>query len=84
MVCVVFVGFVVLIGVCCCSFWVSILTRFSFLALRQVVAALNTNKYDVAIVNFANPDMVGHTGDLEAAVKAVESVDVELGKIQQR
>ena len=60
-----------------------LLTRFP-LVLVQVVAALDTNQYDVAIVNFANPDMVGHTGDLAAAVKAVESVDVELGKIQQR
>ncbi|RMH69291.1 MAG: 2,3-bisphosphoglycerate-independent phosphoglycerate mutase [Gemmatimonadetes bacterium] len=36
---------------------------------------LKTEKYDVVILNFANPDMVGHTGVLEAAVKAVEAVD---------
>jgi 2,3-bisphosphoglycerate-independent phosphoglycerate mutase len=34
-----------------------------------------------AIINFANPDMVGHTGDIDAAVKAVETVDECLGKV---
>ena len=48
----------------------------------RVVEALNTTKYDVAIVNFANPDMVGHTGQLDAAILAVESVDVQLGKLK--
>ena len=38
------------------------------------------NKYDLVIVNFANPDMVGHTGDLDAAIKACETVDVCLGR----
>ncbi len=37
--------------------------------------------YDLIVVNFANGDMVGHTGNLEAATKAVEAVDAELGKI---
>ncbi|MFT6932323.1 MAG: 2,3-bisphosphoglycerate-independent phosphoglycerate mutase, partial [Paracoccaceae bacterium] len=36
--------------------------------------------YDLIIVNFANPDMVGHTGDLAAAMKACESVDLGLGR----
>ena len=36
---------------------------------------------DVIIINFANPDMVGHTGDYEAAIKAVETVDECIGKI---
>ena len=35
--------------------------------------------YDLIVVNFANPDMVGHTGDLQAAIAAVEAVDVALG-----
>jgi 2,3-bisphosphoglycerate-independent phosphoglycerate mutase len=36
-----------------------------------------------AIINFANPDMVGHTGDIDAAVKAVETVDECLGRVVQ-
>src|SRR4029077_10279190 len=38
-------------------------------------------KYDLIVLNFANPDMVGHTGSLPAAIKAVETVDTGLGKI---
>lgn len=41
----------------------------------------NMGKYDLTIINFANSDMVGHTGILEAAVKAVEAVDDCVGKI---
>ena len=37
--------------------------------------------YDMIILNFANPDMVGHTGSFEAAVKAVQAVDTCLGRI---
>ena len=37
-------------------------------------------KYDVIIINFANPDMVGHTGVIPAAIKAVEVVDECVGK----
>jgi len=40
--------------------------------------------YDFIVVNFANGDMVGHTGNFEAAVKAVEAVDSELGKILEK
>jgi len=42
---------------------------------------LDSNKYDVVVVNFANPDMVGHTGVLDAAVKAAEVVDECVGRI---
>ena len=42
---------------------------------------LDSGKYDVVIVNFANPDMVGHTGVLSAAVRAAETVDVCVGRI---
>jgi len=42
------------------------------------------SKYDVVIVNFANADMVGHTGDLKAAIKAVEVIDECLGKILEK
>src|SRR5204863_6573487 len=38
----------------------------------EVVKRINSNQYDLIVVNFANPDMVGHTGVLSAAVKAVE------------
>lgn len=48
---------------------------------EKAVAAINSAKYDMIILNFANPDMVGHTGVLEAAIKAVETVDTGLGKI---
>ena len=40
-----------------------------------MVDAINSGKYDSIILNYANPDMVGHTGSLEAAVKAVETID---------
>ena len=42
---------------------------------------LDSNKYDVVVINFANPDMVGHTGILSAAIKAAEAVDECVGKI---
>ncbi|MCI4664923.1 MAG: 2,3-bisphosphoglycerate-independent phosphoglycerate mutase [Neomegalonema sp.] len=41
--------------------------------------AIDSGAYDLIVVNFANPDMVGHTGDVAAAAKAVEAVDKELG-----
>jgi 2,3-bisphosphoglycerate-independent phosphoglycerate mutase len=47
----------------------------------KVVAAIDSAKYDAVVINFANPDMVGHTGFLDAAVKAVETVDTCLGKL---
>jgi 2,3-bisphosphoglycerate-independent phosphoglycerate mutase len=47
----------------------------------KAVAAIGSGKYDLVILNFANPDMVGHTGSLEAAIKAVETVDTGLGRI---
>ena len=48
----------------------------------KVVAAINSDKYDVIILNFANCDMVGHTGVFDAAVKAVEAVDLCVGKVK--
>ena len=47
----------------------------------KVVEAIQSNKYDVVILNFANTDMVGHTGSLPAAIKAVEAVDECVGRI---
>lgn len=46
----------------------------------KLVEALDSRQYDLIVINFANPDMVGHTGILEAAVKAVETVDQCLGR----
>lgn len=46
----------------------------------NLVSAITSDKYDVIIINFANPDMVGHTGIEDAAVKAVEAVDVCVGR----
>ena len=46
--------------------------------------ALKDNIYDVIIVNFANPDMVGHTGDMKATVKAIEAVDECVGRLFDR
>ena len=46
----------------------------------RLVEAINSDKYDVIVINFANPDMVGHTGVIDAAVKAVEAVDACVGR----
>lgn len=46
----------------------------------KLTEAIRSKNYDVIIINFANPDMVGHTGVMEAAVKAVEAVDECVGK----
>jgi 2,3-bisphosphoglycerate-independent phosphoglycerate mutase len=48
---------------------------------QAVTEAVRTGKYDFVLVNFANPDMVGHTGSLDAAIHAVEAVDAGLGAI---
>ncbi len=47
----------------------------------KLLDAINEDKHDVIILNFANGDMVGHTGILKAAIKALESLDVFIGKI---
>ena len=46
----------------------------------QLVKAIKEQKHDVIVANFANPDMVGHTGDEEATIKAIETVDKCVGK----
>ena len=46
----------------------------------KLTDAITSDKYDVIIINFANPDMVGHTGVQEAAIRAVEAVDECVGK----
>ncbi len=47
----------------------------------KVVDAIKSEKYNAIILNYANPDMVGHTGSLEAAVKAIETIDECVGKV---
>ncbi len=47
----------------------------AFLVRDEVMAQIDSGKYDLIVLNFANPDMVGHTGIFEAAVQAVEVVD---------
>ncbi|WP_379544805.1 2,3-bisphosphoglycerate-independent phosphoglycerate mutase [Psychrobacter sp. R86515] len=48
----------------------------------KLVEAIESGKYDVLVVNYANGDMVGHTGIFDAAVKAVEALDVCVGRIE--
>ncbi len=48
---------------------------------ENVVNAIKSQKYDAIILNYANPDMVGHTGNLDAAVKAIEAIDECVGKV---
>jgi len=51
---------------------------------NEVIKAITDTAFDVVIVNFANADMVGHSGRLDATVKAVEVVDAQLGRIYSR
>ena len=53
----------------------------AYLVCDRVLKELSTEKYDVMILNFANCDMVGHTGVFDAAVKAVKTVDECVGKV---
>lgn len=48
---------------------------------EKLVEAIGSDKYDTFICNIANPDMVGHSGILDACIEAVEAVDLALGKI---
>ncbi len=48
---------------------------------EKVLEAIKSEKYNCIILNYANPDMVGHTGSLEAAIKAIETIDECVGKV---
>ncbi len=48
---------------------------------EKLIEAIESGKYDVIIINYANPDMVGHTGVISAAVKAIETIDECVGKV---
>ncbi len=49
----------------------------------KVVEAIETGRFDVIVLNYANTDMVGHTGRIDAAIKAVETVDTCLGRLSK-
>lgn len=55
----------------------------AYLVTEKLQGALAKDLYDLVILNFANPDMVGHTGSLEAAVKALEAVDECVGSLAE-
>src|SRR3546814_11248754 len=48
----------------------------------KLVAAIGSGKFDLVVVNFANTDMVGHSGNIKAAIKAVEAVDACLARLR--
>ena len=48
---------------------------------NEAISAMKNNKYDFILVNFANSDMVGHSGKINETIKAIEAVDIELGRI---
>jgi 2,3-bisphosphoglycerate-independent phosphoglycerate mutase len=48
----------------------------------KLVAAIESDQFDLVVVNYANTDMVGHSGNLQAAIKAVEAVDKCLGRLR--
>jgi 2,3-bisphosphoglycerate-independent phosphoglycerate mutase len=49
----------------------------------KLVEAIGSGKFDLIVVNYANSDMVGHTGNLDAAIKAIEAVDASLGRLME-
>lgn len=50
---------------------------------EKVLKSISSDQFDVIILNFANADMVGHSGKMPAAIQAVETLDAQLGKIQK-
>ena len=48
----------------------------------KLVEAIGSGRFDLIVCNIANPDMVGHSGDLQAAIRAAEAVDIALGAIE--
>jgi len=56
----------------------------AFEVTKKLISKINKNKYGFIVLNLVNADMVGHTGDLKAAIEAVEAVDVCVGKIVEK
>ena len=50
-------------------------------AVTDALVEAIESQYDFIVINYANPDMVGHTGDLDAAIKACEAVDIGIGRL---
>jgi 2,3-bisphosphoglycerate-independent phosphoglycerate mutase len=50
---------------------------------EKLISAINSDKFDFIVVNYANPDMVGHSGDLSASIKAVKTIDQQLGFLEK-
>ncbi|MBP9732150.1 MAG: 2,3-bisphosphoglycerate-independent phosphoglycerate mutase [Candidatus Magasanikbacteria bacterium] len=50
---------------------------------KKIIQAIESDKYDVILANFANADMVGHTGNVDATIKGCETIDKNLGKIAE-
>ncbi len=57
--------------------------EMSAVEVTKTVCKCMEKDYDFILLNFANPDMVGHTGNLEATIKAIQAVDICLGKIKE-
>lgn len=51
---------------------------------QKVIEAIDKDKFDTIILNYANPDMVGHTGNLEATIKAIEKIDECVGRVASK
>lgn len=51
---------------------------------EKLIAALDNNEHDFILINFANADMLGHTGNFEATIKALETIDSFLGEIETK
>ena len=51
---------------------------------KKLKSFIKNNKYDVIVCNFANPDMIGHTGNLEAGIKTVEATDKAVGQVVEQ
>ncbi len=56
----------------------------AFEVTENVIKAISDDKFEAIIMNYANPDMVGHTGNIEAAIKAIETIDTCLGSILEK
>jgi 2,3-bisphosphoglycerate-independent phosphoglycerate mutase len=53
----------------------------AFETTKRLIEAVKSNKYDFIVINYANPDMVAHTGNIKAAIKAVETTDTCIGQV---
>jgi 2,3-bisphosphoglycerate-independent phosphoglycerate mutase len=53
----------------------------AFEVTDKLVAAIESRKYDAIVCNYANGDMVGHTGDVDAAIRAIETLDICIGRV---